>query len=122
MYEKVKMVPIRSKDLEQDLGWLYTNPQGGMEAVRSYIIRHPAIVELGLEFLSVELYLAPKMQADLLFRKGNTYYVVEAKSKKFSEGEAEWQVLRYCEALIEVFGEKGVTFDAVIPVICYEQT
>ena len=123
MYETVKMIPISSKDLEQDLGkWLCTNPQGGMEAVRSYVIRHSEIIEPDLEFLSVELYLGPKRQADILFRKGKKYYVVEVKYGKFSELGANAQVLRYREALINVFRKKKVGFEEVIPVVCYEQT
>jgi len=115
---KILWIPILTKDLQQDLGeWLCTSPQGGEEAVRSYIIRHPEKIELGLEFLSAELYLGPRLRADLLFRKEKKYYIVETKYGRWSEKRVREKVLRYRDALIETLKKKKVDFKEVIPVV-----
>jgi hypothetical protein len=116
--EKVLWISIPKRDIELDLGWwLCTSPQGGEEAVRSYIIRHPQIIERGLDFLSVELYLEGSSRVDVLFRKEKTYYIVEAKYEKWTEKVVRKQVLQEVEALRNTLERKRVNFERIMPVV-----
>lgn len=106
--------------MEQDLGeWLCTSPQGGEEAVRSYIIRHSEKIEPELKFLSVELYLGLRLRADVLFRKRKKYYIVETKYGRPRELRVREKVLRYRNALIETLLKKKVDFEEIIPVVVW---
>jgi len=119
---KILWICISRKDIEQDLGeWLCTSPQGGEEAVRSHIIRHSEKIERGLEFLSVELYLARRLMADVLFRKGKKYYITEIKYGRPKERRVRDKVLMYSNVLTETLRERKVDFEEIIPVVVWSE-
>lgn len=119
---KILWICISTEDIKQDLGeWLCTSPQGGEEAVRSYIIRHSENIGPQLEFLSVELYLARKLQADVLFRKGTKYYITEIKHGRPGEKKVRDKVLMYHKMLAKTLREKNVDFKEIIPVVVWSE-
>ena len=76
-------------DVRREFRW--TDVAQGEAYVRTYLLKHPDLIATGMEFLGIEIVIpdgpellpngSPKknVQADMLYRKGNRYYLVETK-------------------------------------------
>ena len=103
------MIVIPEKDLEKEFGWFR---QGmGECAVRVFLIRDPSIIEkkLGVEhFVGLNTWFASTEEADMLFCRNETYYIVETKQKgSYSQGWNQLRATVKCfEAEMKEHGEK----------------
>lgn len=102
------LIEIPEKDLIKEIGWLREGM--GEDAVRTYLLQHPYIIEKGLEFHNLlgigvwftsydeEGLVKDSKEADMLFSRDGVYYIVETKQKgKYFRG---WQ---YVKATVECF-------------------
>ena len=86
---KTVTISIPWADVKEEFGW--TDVGQGEAYARTFILKHPVIIDVNLEFLGVEIVtpdgaeLNPKglpkkiVLTDILYRKNNRYYVVETK-------------------------------------------
>jgi len=108
------MIEIPEKDLTRDIGWFRDGM--GEDAVRTYLLKHPNIIETGLEyrnFLGMGVWFRKygeddlareSNEADMLFGKDGTYYIIETKQKgKYYRG---WQYVRLTVECFEADMEK----------------
>ncbi len=98
----------------------------GESYARSYLLKHPETIATGLEFLGVEVVIPdgtrldsfghPKVWlADVLFRKGNCYYVVETEESVNLESKGRMEAERNAKCLDEHLLERGISAE-IIPV------
>jgi hypothetical protein len=76
------LIEIPEKDLLNEFGWFR---QGmGECAIRTYLIKHPHIIEQGLslnDFLGFSIWFKSTQEADMVFRREGIYYIIETKQK-----------------------------------------
>jgi len=87
------LIEIPEKDLRQEFGWLRKGM--GEDAVRTFLIRHSDIIVDGLaseNLIGLGAWFMGTQEADMVFFRNGTYYVVETKQKaKYYQG---WKYLR----------------------------
>ena len=111
------MIEIPEKDLEKEFGWF--RREMGEYAVRVFLIKHPNIIETELRlehFVGLNVFFASTQEADMLFCRHGTYYIVETKQKgKYSKG---WEYLRATVECFEAEMKKhGEDFQEIVAVL-----
>lgn len=108
------MIEIPEEDLTKDIGWF--RKAMGEDAIRTYLLKHPNVIETGLgyrNFLGIGVWFRKygkdglgreSNEADMLFGKNGTYYLVDTKQKgKYYKG---WQYVRLTVECFEADMEK----------------
>lgn len=117
---EILTVRIPEGEIERDLSWLSDNAIMGEGAVKVYLIRNlKKIEELPMDFRESEfigLEVKVSGQMDLLYRNGQTYYVVEVKRKSELKSEGR-QVLKYAKSFEMLLEKKDPSFTLIIPVL-----
>jgi len=97
--KRIIEITIPEEYLRKEFGWFR---QGmGERAVRIYLIKHPHIIEEGLNlehFIGLDIWFKSTQEVDMLFKKNGTYYLIETKQKaQYSQG------LRQLKAAVPYF-------------------
>ena len=120
------LIEIPEKDLIRDIGWFRDGM--GEDAVRTYLLKHPHIMETGLGYQNLlgigvwftsydeEGLVKDSKEADMLFSRNRTYYIVETKQKgKYYRG---WQYVRLAVECFEADMKKhNQEVDEVVAVL-----
>jgi len=87
------LVALAQDELLKEFRWLFAE-KWGEDAVKTYLVKHPEKIDRDLTLFGVgELYHSPLRVKghnciDMIFRRGNTYYLVEVKSgPRYSWGQ-----------------------------------
>ena len=121
---ETRTITVSWEHVKNDFAWLTVYP--GEPFARSYLLRHPELIERGLEFLGVELGAldrtkkirdgSPKIAFfDALYRKGNRYYLVETKESVKQEASGRAEAENNARCLDEYFGRKKMDVE-IVPV------
>ena len=111
-------VAISKGELEREFEWLYE--RWGEDAVKTFLVSHPEMIDKGLTLLGIGELYHPKLRKrgrsriDMIFRKADTYYVVEAKSGS----RYAWKQLLEEVVIFECDMKRhGKNYDEIVPVL-----
>lgn len=111
------LIEIPERDLRNEFGWLR---QGmGEWAIRAYLIKHLNIIEHDLSvsnFIGFSVWFRSKQEADMVFKKYGTYFIIETKQKgKYYRG---WEYLKKTVECFETeMKERGEKVQEVVGVL-----
>jgi hypothetical protein len=108
---------LREYHIKQNRIWL--NMTQGEGYAMNYLLSHPDSIEPGLTLAGVEVYLRKGARADLVFLKGEDYYVVEAEesTRNWKVKEGRRQAVRYAKALEAHLRRNRIKFGRVVPIV-----
>ena len=123
-------IEIPEKTITGQFGWLSEKGNTREGVVRAYILKHPEIIESKLTIENLvainvwlnkwkeedENYFEHIREADILFEKDGTYYLVETKrEKKYSRG---WEQLGdLVDCFKSDFKKHKTRYEALVPVL-----
>jgi len=97
---KIILIVIPEKVIKEEFPWFQESM--GEYAVRTYVIRKPEIIAENLELLGIDVWFSKwgdekgekfvedGGEADLVFRNGKTYYIVETKRRhRYNSGREQ---------------------------------
>jgi hypothetical protein len=116
-------VALAKSELEKEFGWFYTE-RWGEDAVKTYLTKHPEKIDKDLTLLGVgelahpELRQKGRSRIDMIFRKGDIYYIVEVKDTSQSAWTQLFEEVACFECDMKRHKE---SYSEIIPVcVCVE--
>lgn len=95
-------------------GWI--DQMQGERALYTFIAKHPSWVEPGAELAGIQVWIPEAGYVDLILRKKEDYYVIEAKDGLANLDDAKEEASNYATALEKHLVERGILHNFIVPV------
>jgi hypothetical protein len=128
--EKILLIKIPEKMMMERMGWLFDVDSTREGIVRAYILKHPGIIDKNLAIENLvtlnakfnkfkeddEDFFQYQREADIMFEKNGTFYLVETKRYK-QHVKAQRQLRELIDCFKSDFKKHRQFYKTLIPVI-----